>query len=162
MPRWSAPHRRLKEQERVSCWRLLLTKVNTQNTSLQSFITSCLLRRVPQHLGARAATQEETLPPWDRRSCHRHCCGETRRSPHPKGSRAAPAASDFLSRGRKGRSCTHGSSSLAFSRWMASRCSLRWASPPTGLLLQTATSQILAQESQYFLKMVSLTVEMTM
>lgn len=131
MPRWSAPHRRLKEQERVSCWRLLLMKVNTQNTSLQSFITSCLLRRVPQHLGARAATQEETLPPWDRRSCHRHCCGETRRSPHPKGRRAAPAASDFLSRGRKGRRCTHGSSSLAFSRWMASRCSLRWASPFT-------------------------------
>ena len=78
--RWSAPHRRLKEQEKVSHWRLLLMKVNTQNTSLQSFITSCLLRQVPL----------------------------------------------------------------------------------TGLLLQTATSQILAQESQYFLKMVSLMVKMTM
>lgn len=95
MLRWSAPHCRLKKQERVSHQRLLLTKVNTQNTSFQSFITSCLLRQVLQCLGARAATQEETLPPQDRRSCQCHHCGERRRSP-PKGEQSCPGSIPFL------------------------------------------------------------------
>lgn len=95
-------------------------KVDTQNTSLLSFITSCLLR---QRLGASGGTQEEKLPPWGRRSCHCHCCGETRRFPH-KGSKAALATSNFLSWGRKERRSTHVLSSLAFSRWRASRWSL--------------------------------------
>lgn len=92
--------------------------------TLLNFITSCLLR---QRLGARAATQEETLPPWDKKSCHCHCCGETRRSLH-KGSKVALTASNFLSCGRKERRSTHVLSSLAFSRWRASGWSL-WRAP---------------------------------
>lgn len=94
------------------------------------------------------------LPPQDRRSCRYHWCGETRRST-PKESEAALEASYFLSWGRKGRRCTYGYSSLAFSTWTSSRCFLCLVSPLAKLLLQTATSQTLAQESQYFLKMVT-------
>lgn len=93
------------------------------------------------------------LPSQNSQSCHCHCCRETRRS-LPKGSKVALVASDFLRRGRKGRRCTHGPSSLALSR--------RMASPLAGLLLHPAASQIVGQESQYFIKIVSLMVKMTM
>lgn len=52
----------MKEQEMVGQWRLLLIKVNTQNTCLQNFITSCLYRYHSNSVPGQKHKRRSCLP----------------------------------------------------------------------------------------------------